>query len=142
MKADRHRGGGHTGAGRVGDAAVHERLAVAFAGEPAVRAPATLLGNVMEAVYRESLRGGAAIEEPAVAARAYRRIGWSFVLSAALVAAVLVAPLGGIRPSALEGRVRGALRGEGQSLVRSALVGADVLVQGALRLSAPAGGGR
>ena len=107
------------------DRPVDERIAAAAAREPPIRAPESLLANVMEAVYRESLRGGAA--------QAYRLICLSFVLSAALVAAALLVPAGILPAIMRPGGVADALGAEGQSVVRNALVGADALVRGALR---------
>lgn len=121
------------------DRSVHERLAGDAAREKEIRAPAGLLDRVMEAVYRESLRGSPALEEPAAAARAYRRIGWSFVLSAALVAAALVAPSGFLPAAMRTDGVERALGAGEQSVVRNVLTGADAVVRAAIRpATAPA----
>lgn len=122
--------------GGKSDREVHERLARAAAAEPLVGAPEGFLDRVMGAVYRESLRG-ASLEPPEVALRVRRRIGLSFVLSAAVVAAALLAPAG-LLPGALRPDGVSAAMGAEQPLVKRALVGADALVRGALR---PAEGG-
>jgi hypothetical protein len=114
------------------DGSTHQRIAAAAAGEPPLHAPAHLLGSVMDAVYRESMRGPVEPEAPAVPTRTYRRMGLSFVLSAALVVAALLVPPG-LLPSAVRpDGLAVALNAEGQSVVRSALVGANALVRGAL----------
>lgn len=115
------------------DRSMHERIAVAAAGEPPVHAPAHLLGTVMDAVYRESLRGVVEREAPEVPTRTYRRMGLSFLLSAAVVAATLLVPAGTLPRVMQPDGVAVALGAEGQSAVRSALAGASALVRGALR---------
>ena len=122
--------------GSPADRAVHERIALSAAREPRVQAPEGLLDGVMQAVYRESLRGFTALEEPAAAARTYRRIGWSFVLSAALVTAVLIAPTGMLRAPQWSDGVARVLRADERSVVRNVLAGVDRAVRGALRPAA------
>jgi hypothetical protein len=129
-------GNARRGRGAAADRAVHDRIAAAAAREGAIRAPDGLLDSVMRAVYRESLRGSPGLEEPAAAARAYRRIGWSFVLSAALVAAALLVPSGLLPAGARADGVARVLRAGEQSVVRNVLSGAEAVVRGALRPSA------
>ncbi len=73
------------------------RIAKALRGEPAVRAPLGFADSVMEAVYREALgsgAGAAAPEQagPPAAGPFYRRLGLSFVLTAAVLGASLLVP--------------------------------------------------
>jgi anti-sigma factor RsiW len=113
--------------------AVERRVVAAVASEPPIHAPGSLAVKVMAAVYRASLGGEAPPVDPVIISRAYRRIGLSFVLSAALVATALVVP-GGLLPGlARPAALAAALEKGGGSVVRSALVGADALVRGALR---------
>jgi anti-sigma factor RsiW len=75
-----------------------EKLSGALRGEPDVHAPAGFADSVMEAVYREALGSGARAsalgqEGPRPAAWTFhRRLGLSFVLSAAVLAASLLVP--------------------------------------------------
>ena len=67
-----------------------------------VRAPRGFADRVMDAVYRESLTGRSQDPEAAgprawpraTVSRLYRRLGWSFMLTAALLAASLLIPHG------------------------------------------------
>ncbi len=120
-------------------------LAAVLSAEPAGRAPRGFAEKVMDAVYREALRGApgpaaSAVElapaEPAPAAprRVYRRLGLSFVLTAAVLTASLLIPFAAY-PTLF--RPHGAA-GAGGALVKGMIVGAGLTVRGALH---PAGDG-
>jgi hypothetical protein len=109
-----------------------------------VRAPRGFAQKVMDAVYRESLAGRSPAEAArgislAAAARAsrpmvsrmYRRLGLSFMLTAAVLAASLLVPHGAY--STLIGGGSDTALGAGPSAaVQNVLVGARHAVQGAL----------
>ena len=103
---------------------------------PRLRAPEGFSRRVMEAVYRESLRGGPAALDPAERSRAFRRVGLSFVFSALVLALMLVAPAG-ILPRGPAAPLTAALEGPASAGVADFLRGADTLVRDALR---PQGG--
>ncbi len=117
--------------------AAARRLAGFLETDHALRAPAGFHERVMDAVYRQALKGSPA--EPATAAgspssklRTYRRLGLSFMLSAVVLTVSLVLPRGLypglIRPeSVAAGLSRGA-----PSAVKDALNGAGRAVQGTL----------
>lgn len=119
------------------------RLAGALAGPAALRAPAGFATRVMDSVYRAALAGipepAGGGEDAARAARAaearlrtYRRLGLSFMLSAAVFAAMLVVPQGFLPAAVRTERVAaGFSRGE-MSPVKDALDGAGRTVQGML----------
>jgi anti-sigma factor RsiW len=119
--------------------AAARRLAGFLGTQHALRAPAGFHERVMDAVYREALKGSPAGQqsaEPAAAAgspssrlRTYRRLGLSFMLSAVVLTVSLVLPRGlypgMIRPeSVAAGLSRGA-----PSAVKDALDGAGRAVQ-------------
>jgi anti-sigma factor RsiW len=113
------------------------RLSAALARGPAPRAPETLAESVMAAVYREALAPRGADPAPELTAKTCRRMGLSFVLSAALVAVVLLFPPGLLPPEFRTEGVAAALQGSRTSVVKDALAGADAAVRGALH--SPAG---
>ena len=105
-----------------------------------VRAPHGFSSRVMAAVYKESLAGHSLPRESAgqrawprlTVSRLYRRVGWSFMLTAAVLAASLLIPHGAY-PTLV--RAAGAEAGFGagpSAVVEGALVGAGEAVQGAL----------
>ncbi len=111
------------------------RIAEALRGEPAVRAPLGFADSVMEAVYREALGSGARSAPAAIvmtkAGPFYRRLGLSFVLTAAVLAASLLVPsLSYVRIIKIE--TMGAVAGEKPSLVKGILDGAGSAVRGTL----------
>ncbi len=108
---------------------------------PGVKAPAGFAQRVMAGVYRQALsreprRQAAA--EPAVsgaapggsAARVYRRLGLSFLLTAGVLAISLLVPRASY-PTLLGGPGAGIGR-ESATVVRGVLAGADDVVRGAL----------
>jgi hypothetical protein len=62
-----------------------------MAAEPGVKAPAGFAARVMEAVYRQPLSGPVS-RSPATLSPMYRRLGLSFVLTAAVLVASLFIP--------------------------------------------------
>jgi anti-sigma factor RsiW len=123
--------------------AAARRLAGFLAAERPVRAPAGFHEKVMDAVYREALKGSPAERQPsaerATAAgspssrlRTYRRLGLSFMLSAVVLTVSLVLPQG-LYPSLFrpESVAAGLSRGA-PSAVKDALDGAGRAVQGTL----------
>jgi anti-sigma factor RsiW len=101
-----------------------------------VRAPAGFAGRVMDAVYREALRGapGEAAAEPSapprtgVPARVYRRLGYSCVVTAAVLAVTLAVPR-----LAYTGLVdQAGVQAGGASIVQNVMAGAAESVRGAL----------
>ena len=97
----------------------------------AVRAPRGFSNRVMDVVYKESLAGPSQLAEatarragPHLAvSRLYRRLAWSFILTAAVLAVSLVIPHGAY-PSLIRSGGAGVL-------VQNALVSAGEAVQGA-----------
>lgn len=113
--------------------ATARRLAAFLAAERSPRAPAGFRDRVMAAVYREALKGPFERETAAGPvsgrARTYRRLGLSFMLSAAVLIVCLVIPRGlypiPIRPANVKAELdRGA-----PSAVMHALDGAGHVVQ-------------
>jgi hypothetical protein len=112
----------------------------------AVRAPHGFARKVMDAVYRESLVGRTAVPSASarttllsdavrasrpMVGRMYRRLGLSFMLTAAVLAASLLVPHGAY--TLLIGSGTDAALGPGPSAaVQNALVGAGHAVRGAL----------
>ena len=94
--------------------------------------------RVMDAVYRESLAGrsrtpeaaGPRVWPRAAVSRLYRRLGWSFMLTAAVLAASLLIPHGAY--PTLIGTAGAALESGPAATVQGALMEAGDLVQGAL----------
>jgi anti-sigma factor RsiW len=131
---------------RIADA---RRLAGALARPAALRAPAGFGSRVMDSVYRAALAG---IPEPAdggedaaLAARGregrlrtYRRLGLSFMLSAAVFAAMLVVPQGFLPAAVRAERVAAGFSRDGTSSVKDALDGAGRTVQDMLGKGGPA----
>ena len=108
---------------------------------PPIRAPQGFSQRVMNAVYREALAGKssaatqagpvAAAPPSARAARLYRRLALSFMITAAVLTLSLLLPHGGY--TALIGASAGKALGAGPTVaVQSALSGASDAVQGAL----------
>jgi hypothetical protein len=99
-----------------------------------VRAPRGFAGRVMDAVYRESLgarsrapeAAGPRVWPRATVSRLYRRLGWSFMLTAAVLAASLLIPHGAY-PTLIRPGDPGP-----SAAVQNALMGAGEAVQGAL----------
>ena len=122
--------------------AAARRLAGFLGAEHALRAPAGFHERVMDAVYREALKGSpaelpaaeqaAAAGSPSPRLRTYRRLGLSFLLSAAVLTVSLVLPRG-LYPSLFrpESVAAGLSRGA-PSAVKEALDGAGRAVQGTL----------
>ncbi len=119
-----------------------------LAAEPEPRAPGRFEDRVMEAVYREALRG------PALGARrplrsagqgslAFRRLGFSLVVTALLLALSLLVPR--VAYPNLVGPARTEMTGQGGGIVKNTLEAAQRAVQGILREPVDAGtqnGGR
>jgi hypothetical protein len=110
-----------------------------------VRAPRGFAQGVMNAVYREalagrSLPGGAeaarvraeGVVERATVSRMYRRLGVSFMLTAAVLAVSLLIPRGAYTSLIGSGGPNDALGSAPSAAVRGALTGAGHAVQGAL----------
>ena len=110
-----------------------------------VHAPRGFARKVMDAVYRESLAGRAQAVRPAsrghipagavrasqpTVARMYRRLGLSFMFTAAVLAASLLVPHGAY--PTLIGGSDSALGAGPSNVVQRALLGAGHAVQGAL----------
>jgi hypothetical protein len=97
-----------------------------------VRAPRGFSYRVMDVVYKESLVGRSQPAEAAapragpglLVSRLYRRLGWSFMVTAAVLAVSLLIPHG-----AYPTLVRS---GGAEAIVQNALVSAGEAVQGAL----------
>jgi hypothetical protein len=94
----------------------------------AVRAPHGFTQRVMEAVYRESL---AVPTSRLTVSRMYRRLGLSFMLTAAVLAASLLVPHGAY-PTLISSGADAALGVGSAATVQNALLGAGHAVQGAL----------
>ena len=123
--------------------AAARRLAGFLAAEHPLHAPAGFHERVMDAVYREALKGSPAERLPSAQrataagslparARTYRRLGLSFMLSAVVLTVSLVLPQG-LYPSLIrpESVAAGLSRGA-PSAVKDALDGAGRAVQGTL----------
>jgi len=104
--------------------AAARRLVGVLAAEPAVRAPRGFADRVMEAVYRQ--QPAVAAEPRRRAAPMYRRLGLSFVITAAVLTASLLIPRVAY-PSLVGGREITADRA-----VKQAMAGADSTVRGIL----------
>lgn len=111
-------------------------IAAALASTAPVKAPRGFLENVMNGVYREAMAGGprAASElarrEPGRAGF-YRRLGFSLVASAAVLAVSLLIPRGSY-PALMKGAQSAAFSEAGPSIVKNVLAGAGRAVQGTL----------
>ncbi len=134
---------------RIADA---RRLAGAMAAPVAARAPSGFAARVMDSVYRAALAGApdaveaaqgrapAGLREAIARAtrtsearlRTYRRLGLSFMLSAAVFAAMLVVPQGFLPAAVRTERVAAGFSREKQSSIKGALDGAGRTVQAAL----------
>ena len=120
-------------------------MRVAFREVPAVRAPAGFARKVMAGVYQQTLQGmplsasgGPAAEHAATSvARAYRRMGLSFLLTAGVLALSLLVPR--IAYPAIVGRQGTQIAQGSASVVRGLLSGADHTVRGALGESGTGG---
>ncbi|HTO22555.1 MAG TPA: hypothetical protein VMQ10_08715 [Spirochaetia bacterium] len=96
-----------------------------------VRAPRGFSQRVMEAVYREALAGAPAARPAVRAARLYRRLALSFMITAGVLTVSLLLPHGAY--PTLIGAAAGKALGTGPSVaVQTALSGASDAVQGAL----------
>ncbi len=109
--------------------------------EPAVKAPAGVLESVMDAVYREAMKGPA---EPLArvipaAGGLYRRLGLSFVLTAVLLTASLVVPSLSYPRLLGSGFVKTDLEAGKQGVVKNLLDGADSVGRGILGLGGQGG---
>ena len=118
--------------------ALARRMSSALSSEQAVQAPEGFRRGVMEEVYHEALHGWPSVarreEHVAQRGRFYRRLGLSFLLSAVLLSVSLVVPRASY-PTILATRVVEAdLSAGGVSIVRTTLIDADRMVQGALRM--------
>ena len=105
-----------------------------------VRAPHGFASRVMEAVYKESLAEGRVAtggdgqraRPRAAMSRLYGRLGWSFVLTAGVLAVSLLVPHGAY-PTLIRAAGSGAALGTAPSaIVQGTLAGAGEAVQGAL----------
>jgi anti-sigma factor RsiW len=120
---------------RITDA---RRLAGALEYPAAVRAPSGFAARVMDGVYRAALAGipDAAAPDPGRAPdlrlRTYRRLGLSFMLSAAVFAAMLAVPQGFLPAAVRTERVAAGFSRERQSPIKGALDGAGRTVQAAM----------
>jgi anti-sigma factor RsiW len=99
---------------------------------PAVHAPRGFAAKVMEGVYRQALAGQPA-EEPRVPARTvnrmYRRLAFSFMITAGVLTASLVIPRVAYPTLIARGSEAGI---GGSAAVQSVLAGADKTVRGIL----------
>jgi len=123
-----------------------------LAAEPEPRAPARFEDRVMEAVYREALRGpalggtasrGQPLGSAGQGSPAFRRLGFSLVVTALLLALSLLVPRGAY-PNLVES-ARTEMTGQGGGIVKNTLEAAQRAVQGILREPVDAGtqnGGR
>lgn len=103
-----------------------------------VRAPRGFAARVMDAVYKEALAGTshhAPSREPGrepASSRLYRRVGWSLMVTAAVLAVSLLVPHGAYPTLVGAGSGEAALGAGPSAVVRHALSGAGQAVQGAL----------
>jgi anti-sigma factor RsiW len=120
----------------------------AFRVSPAVRAPAGFAERVMARVYQQALRevplsadraraGEQGVAAAARAARAYRRMGLSFLLTAGVLAVSLLIPR--IAYPAIVGRQGTQIAQGSESVVRGLLSGAEHTDRGALGESGTGG---
>lgn len=118
------------------------RLAAGLVSAGAMAAPQGFARRVMDEVYRQALRGPgepAAERESEPEAREarregfYRRLGFTFMLSAGILAASLLIPRASY-PTFIRDQLAGTgLAPGGPSVVKNALIGAGRVVQGTLR---------
>jgi anti-sigma factor RsiW len=137
------------GCARCTEALVSARaLRRALQGMAPARAPQGFAARVMDAVYRETLTGApgaAAAAERAPAgraaapARAWRRLGYSFMVSAAVLAVSLLVPRAAY--PTLVGAPVAAVTRDGGSAAQGALAGADRAMRGVLGETTTGGGG-
>lgn len=105
-----------------------------------VRAPRGFANRVMDAVYKEALSGaprrpGVQAQQPwrdPASSRLYRRIGWSLMVTAAVLAVSLLVPHGAYPTLVGAGSAEAALGAGPSAVVQQALSGAGEAVQGAL----------
>ncbi len=111
-------------------------LASALASAPDGAAPAGFRARVMSEVHHLAMEGypsrAGAADREAQRGRFYRRLGLSFMLSAALLAVSLVIPPASYPTILATGAVAADLSAAGTPKVRAALTGADRLVRGTL----------
>ncbi len=116
---------------------IAQSIAGALRAEPPVAAPRDFRAVVMDHVYRLSLAGypsrWAEEEKETQRGRFYRRLGLSFMLSAAILTVSLVVPRISY-PTILPGKTVAAdLSAGGSSVVKGTLADADRVVRGALQ---------
>ena len=115
----------------------------ALSAEPLVRAPSGFAGRIMDAVYREALRGDvgttaageegkARFEGPLSPARIYRRLGFSFVLTAVVLSATVFLPRASYPVLVGTSSVSEVVSQGGGKVVKNALHGADMAVRDAI----------
>ena len=115
----------------------------ALLSEPMARAPSGFAGRVMESVYREALWGGPARPVGAEEMKArgegllspgriYRRLGFSFVLTAVVLSATVFLPRVSYTALAGASGVMEAVSPNGGRIVRSALHEASLAVRDAI----------
>ncbi len=116
------------------ESAAARRLAAALDGAPSVRAPRGFTERVMNEVYRQALAGQPAAEaarpRPRADGRMYRRLGLSFMVTAAVLSASLLIPRAAY-PTLIGARTADSGVG-GSTAVQSVLHGADRAVRGIL----------
>jgi hypothetical protein len=105
-----------------------------------VRAPRGFASRVMDVAYKESLagaplstEGAGSLARPRLSVSGlYRRLGWSFMLTAAVLAGSLLLPHAAY-PTLIKAAAAEAALGAGPSAaVQGAIAGAGEIVQGAL----------
>ena len=115
-----------------------KRLAEQLAAEPEVRAPHGFAARVMDAVYRQALAGeprSARAEQsgPArIPAPVYRRLGFSFLVAAGVLAISLLIPRVSYPTLVGTGNAAAAFADGSAGFVRTALNRADDAIQGIL----------
>jgi len=117
-------------------AALARRLASGLASPSAVPAPAGFRGKVMDEVHRLGMAGypsrAEEVDREARRGGFYRRLGFCFMVSAALLAISLGIPRASY-PTIVASKVVAAdLAADRASIVRATLMGADRLVRGTL----------
>ena len=128
---------------RIGAA---RRVTAILSAEPTPRAPREFADRVMDAVYREALKGDAAgwlsFEErearaagPLSPARIYRRLGLSFVLTAVVLSATVFIPRASYPTLVGTAGVSETVSRGGGAIVKNALNGAGLVVRDALHAS-------
>jgi anti-sigma factor RsiW len=113
-----------------------EALLSVLAAEPAVKAPAGFADRVMDAIYSQQVESqptaARTSTNPRVLSPMYRRLGLSFVLTAAVLSASLFVPRASY-PFLLGSGGKGAELSEGGALtVQNVIHGADNAVRGIL----------